>query len=224
MTQHSTGMLFAEELIPALLSGKKSVTRRPVSTITLARLRELADTGEFPHLDAFEKFPEAYQAMFRPFCPFGQPGDLIYGRETFTPDPPADHDAWDDPESPHTFYTWSRCGAKVKELPEALQRREYMLYRASWDNDKHPLKWRPSLHMPKWAARVWLEITDVTFERLHDITVQDALAEGIDHKTMNCPRHEFFQLWNGLYGDGYAEENPLVWRLAFKLVEAPDAP
>lgn len=217
-----TGMIFVDELILALLSGKKAQTRRPVSTITLARMRELALQGEVPHLDAFGKFPEAYQAMLRPLCPFGQIGDLIYARETYLPDPPSDHDAWDDPESLHTFYSWEGCGATVKDLPDPLKRREYVLYRASWDNSKHPLKWRPSIHMPKWAARAWLEITGLTFERLQDITVQDALAEGIDHKTMNCPRHEFFQLWDSMYGEGHAAENPFVWKIEFKLVEPPE--
>lgn len=216
------GVIFTDSLIPALLSGAKVQTRRPVSSNVLKKIRLLSDLKEIPPLDAFRKFPEAYQSMVRHFCPLGQVGDLIYARETYLPDPPSDHEAWSDDDSIHTHYSWAGCGSKVSEVPQRLRHPDYVIYRATWEYDPAKLCWRPSIHMPKWASRIWLEVTDVSFEPLMEITPADALAEGIEHRTMNDPRYEFYQLWDQLYGDGKHAENPYVWAVKFRRVERPD--
>lgn len=215
MQPKQTGMIFAESLVPSLLSGKKVQTRRPVAGRVIDRL------------EGFDwlRDQEGSKQLVLAKSPYGKAGDFIYGRETYLPDPPCDHEAWSDEDSIHFYSGWSGCGSKVRELPKRLQKPEFVIYRATWEHDKKGLIWHPSIHMPKWASRIWLEITRVRVELLQDITVQDALKEGIDHKTWQCPRHEYFQLWDSLYGGTPKEAglNPLVYVYDFKLVESPIA-
>jgi hypothetical protein len=82
--------------------------------------------------------------------------------------------------------------------------------------------WRPSIFMPRWACRLVLELTAVRVERVQDITVPDALAEGIQHSTMNAPAVEFRWLWDSINAKrGYSwASNPWVWVLTFRRLEA----
>jgi hypothetical protein len=91
-----------------------------------------------------------------------------------------------------------------------------------------PWKWRPSIHMPRAACRLVLEITDVRVERLGDISEADALAEGIvptyggfglpggEHYHAADPRQSFLSLWEAVYGEGSGMANPWVWAVTFK--------
>lgn len=109
------------------------------------------------------------------------------------------------------------------------------IYKA--DEDATPLKWRPSIHMPKEAARIWLEVTKVRVERLQEITGYEAIAEGIDvtdvpeHTPLYTPlyrfneaKRRFIRLWDStiknqdlpLYG---WDSNPWVWVISFKRLE-----
>lgn len=107
---------------------------------------------------------------------------------------------------------------------------------AGWDsapNDAEALKWRPSIHMPRWASRILLEITDVRVERLNSIHDVDAMREGIQNLT-TCSHADFgipgvvnaqhpvraFQLlWESIYGADSWRANPWVWVIEFKRVE-----
>jgi hypothetical protein len=95
-------------------------------------------------------------------------------------------------------------------------------------------KWVPSIHMPRWASRILLEITDVRVERLSDISEKDARAEGIiDGGCLNCGESEpcgcanpepdatdaFAYLWQSIYGQENWNANPWVWVIEFKRVE-----
>lgn len=97
-----------------------------------------------------------------------------------------------------------------------------------------PEKWTPSLHMPRWASRILLEITDVRVERLNAISEEDARAEGIiDGGCLNCGEPEpcgcanpepdatdaFAYLWQSIYGQDNWNANPWVWVIEFKRVE-----
>ena len=94
--------------------------------------------------------------------------------------------------------------------------------------------WRPSIHMPRWASRILLEITDVRVERLNAISEEDARAEGIiDGGCLNCGEPEpcgcanpepdatdaFAYLWQSIYGQDNWNANPWVWVIEFKRVE-----
>ena len=96
--------------------------------------------------------------------------------------------------------------------------------------------WTPSIHMPRWASRITLEITKVRVERLQDISAQDCIDEGIDyerhkcgceictHSSEICPATssslvmEYAALWDSLHGKGAWAKNPWVWVLEFKRV------
>ncbi len=83
-------------------------------------------------------------------------------------------------------------------------------YRA--DNNTIVERWRPSIHMPRWASRITLEITKVRVERLQDISEEDAKAEGSAYRT------EFRDIWRSIYGDGSWAHNPWVWVIEFRRI------
>ena len=82
-------------------------------------------------------------------------------------------------------------------------------------NGKYGAKWRPSIHMPRWAARIFLKVTDVRIERIQAITEDDARAEGASSVDAFCA------LWDSTYGAGAWNRNEWVWALTFERVEAP---
>ncbi|WP_186083797.1 hypothetical protein [Burkholderia gladioli] len=114
---------------------------------------------------------------------------------------------------------------------------EDIVYRADEDFPcGSPKRWRPSIHMPRWASRITLEITGVRVERLQDISEADAIAEGIEHTSdgfsVDEGRHfhaarardSFASLWDGLNearGHGW-EANPWVWVIEFRRITTED--
>lgn len=126
-------------------------------------------------------------------CPFGAVGDRIWVRETFCPVP--------DHEEP------AGCSA--------------ILYAA--DGNGPYGKWVPSIHMPRWASRLTLEITCVRVERLRDLSEDDAKSEGITPPSGGVLpgweyRINFRDLWMSIYGSENWEANPWVWVIEFKVV------
>lgn len=150
------------------------------------------------------------QQVIERACPYGKPGDQIYVRETWCR-------KWDDQQG-WLDDCWYRASNPDVVHADGL--------------DKSP--WKPSIHMPKAAARLWLEITGVRLEKLHDISREDAIAEGIDCPTgdydAGCrnylaktgevfdmeARESFCTLWQSTGADWAA--NPWVWVLEFKLI------
>lgn len=138
-----------------------------------------------------------------------QAGDLLYVRE-----------AW----------------AGIKLGPKGKETTTYW-YRADEDDDRlNPDdRWRPSIHMPKEAARIWLKVTNVRCERLQEITHEDVIAEGIQatlleaghpdnpYKNSECIRYYFDRLWDStikktdLYYSGW-DANPWVWVIHFERI------
>ena len=141
-------------------------------------------------------------------CPYGQPGgDCLYVRETWA--------------APHAY----------DHLPPRLIPQDARIHYAATE-DRGGLLWRPSIHMPRWASRITLKITCVRVERLQDITIEDAKAEGawgpdasivdkvaehfgIDMFSAN-PRNAFQMLWEQSNGPSSWATNPWVWVLDFK--------
>lgn len=82
-----------------------------------------------------------------------------------------------------------------------------------------PGKWRPSIHMPRWASRITLSVIDVHSEELGLISDEDALAEGITPADGVAPREQFAQLWEATYGPGSWIPFRLVWVTTFSVVE-----
>lgn len=100
------------------------------------------------------------------------------------------------------------------------------LYRADNLQDYEKLTWKPSIHMPRWASRITLEVTGVRVERVRDITEDDARAEGANQDPIDGPEQGgsyklgFWDIWdsiNAKRGFGW-EVNPWVWVYEFKRV------
>lgn len=147
-------------------------------------------------------------------CIYGKPGDILYVRETWEPVPV---------ETASIFENTTRPEIRIR-------------YKA--DTQESFNRWHPSIHMPKAAARIWLQIESITIERLQDITDADALAEGIkvlepgeayydylkEPGSFATPRGSFFSLWRKINGDQSFESNPFVWVISFKLLSTTGHP
>lgn len=130
-------------------------------------------------------------------CPYGQPGDRLWVRETFCDD-------WQDTRG----IVYRADGGLDGEMADA------------------GCKWRPSIHMPRAASRITLEVTGVRVERLQDISIPDAMAEGVVETNTNLRGLEpcmewcyaFEDLWQSINGPGSWDANPWVWVIEFKKV------
>ena len=213
------GILFSAPMVRAILENRKTQTRR------VAKHRHFKESFHAHGLDvgvraAIDELPSLPS-------PYGQPGDMLWVRETWAR---ASGSHWKD--LPHT-----KC-------PDDPRGWETVYYRASYDRAT-PLTWRPSIFMPKWASRIWLEVTGVRVERLQDISEEDAMAEGIRHfpdiqdmnpygkgarwswrdspvNTDHClgsARTAYGNLWEHINGAGSWEYNPWVWKIEFRRAE-----
>jgi hypothetical protein len=206
-------ILFNTEMVRAILDGRKSCTRRIVKPQQLVGLLPDKCKNGVP-----EEFLKEKKLMFKPYCnmtdielintaykaPY-QRGDILYVRETW-----------------------------CKGLERYIYRADYSdtekFYR---DGKEIEMKWHPSLHMPKDAARIFLRVTNVRVEQLQDITVEDALAEGMDkYIRLNGELDEnsiitsFIGIWNSTIKksdlDRYGwDANPYVWVIEFERCEKP---
>ncbi|EOW0915813.1 hypothetical protein ACN2GR_001903 [Klebsiella pneumoniae] len=209
------GMIFNAEMVRAILDGRKTQTRRPIKwkQTRFTEIGEREDGGYWPWSEDAEHACDFWHP-----CPFGAVGDRIWVRETFCP--------VDDTQYGGEKWVDYRATPKFEAS-----------HPAGWDsapNDAEALKWRPSIHMPRWASRILLEITDVRVERLNAISEEDARAEGIiDGGCLNCGEPEpcgcanpepdatdaFAYLWQSIYGQESWNANPWVWVIEFKRVE-----
>ncbi|WP_082019551.1 morphogenetic protein [Leclercia adecarboxylata] len=188
------GMIFNAEMVRAILDGRKTQTRRPV---------------KFPVIDKNMGCELAGNELARELAagnywnsPFGKPGDRIWVRET-----------------------WAEAGAGAPEL--LLYRANYPKHVPSHYENVPPaeeIRWAPSIHMPRWASRILLEITDVRVERLNSISEEDAGNEGYPADPSPFGGHMdkwlwFRQLWDGIYPEQSFKHNPWVWVIEFKRIE-----
>ncbi|HDY7487859.1 TPA: ASCH domain-containing protein [Vibrio vulnificus] len=215
-------MIFNTEMVKALLDGRKTVTRRPAKNLSFSE-RVGFIVGEWAYGLGWN-FRETMNNCIRSKsakCP-AQIGDLIYVRETFTTDPDVDHDSWNDHEL--SYVEWVGCEMSSQFLPEALKANKHCLYKADCKID---MKWTPSIHMPRWASRLTLKVTDVRIERVQDISEEEAIKEGINkHHQLpafkspigyhTSPAYAYEELWNSIYGNW--DENPYVWVIEFEVI------
>ena len=143
-------------------------------------------------------------------CPYGQVGDRLWVRET--------HLYYTDPFAIECYVGFrDGTGKSVDDFPEGAT----VVNIAS---DPKKWKWRPSIHMPRWASRISLEITEVRVERVQEISVDGAIAEGLQPMFIRDKffpaRGMFKDLWDSLNAKrGYGwEVNPWVWVISFKVV------
>lgn len=148
-------------------------------------------------------------------CPYGKVGDRIWVRETY-----AINKCYDT-TSPTLAYI-----AMNGDVAYCVD------YRADNNKNSWSGRWRPSIHMPKWASRITIEITNVKYEKLHNITEEDAKAEGCSCDedpnwipSYNDPdsggnpsyKNTFEYLWDSIYKTW--NKNPYVWVVEFKVVK-----
>ena len=201
-----TGLIFKAPLVRAILEGRKTQTRRVAKPVKHPDLGNLYTPGALLR----EHEP---QHVINRACPYGQPGDRIYVRETFS-----QHPEWGQ-------LAFRADGEEFEDADGWL-----------WEP-----KWMPSIHMPKELARIWLEITGVRVERLQSISNEDAIAEGVNRishgregsyysairneqhpKNWIYPDDAFRELWESTGGDWDA--NPWVWAIDFKVLSTTGRP
>lgn len=223
-------ILFSGPMVRAILAGRKTQTRRvmnPQPTHRIVEGRAGLTIGMDPALDGKGWYDADGIGPGRLVaCPYGGIGDRMWVRETWAPMcRTADPTCW--------------C-----ETDEDRARHHYVEYRADtgdarpggWDaapDDLDAPRWRPSIHMPRWACRLVLELTGVRVERLHEISAGDIAAEGVTIDgvaewtktpwTFIPTEHAAWRtLWDSLNAErGYGwDANPWVWVLTFRRVEA----
>lgn len=206
------GVIFNGEMVRALLSGRKTQTRRIIKPQPEATLSgSLSGKWLSRPLNGL-LLPKIEDIAIH--CPFGVVGDRIWVRETFQ-GPLLDYDLMDSYcKDPTPFEKPKFCVYKADGVPAPE------FYDA--DDELHCC-WRPSIHMPRWASRILLEITNVRVERLQSITLGDICKE------VGCGLYDFrpatygFQvweeLWKSIYGAENWQANPWVWVISFERVE-----
>lgn len=201
------GMIFNSEMVRAILDGRKTQTRR---IIKLSHERGMLN----PVIKGRNGEITSVSCRLAPLlCPYGQPGDRIWVRETF-------NGFWLDDDV-------------IQEIKDGVSlASELCDYKADYSDGSKPAEgWTPSIHMPRWASRILLEITDVRVERLNAISQADAIAEGAppSHPSIDCVSREygfpdfsrswFGQTWQHIYGEESWQANPWVWVIEFKRID-----
>ena len=208
-------ILFSTEMVRAVLDGRKTQTRRVVKPAK--RNHRGFKQGNGLWIDGYraEDKPNGHikdysvssvwqrkDYYIKDFAPY-KPGDILWVRETFC-------------EVPYEYNHIPIKGGHIT-IPKYA-------YKADSERDYTGI-WKPSIHMPKEVARIWLEVTDVRVERLQEITEEDARAEGAlparEERGYNCCRDGFITLWDSLNAKrGYGwETNPWVWVVSFKRLD-----
>ncbi|HBV9972668.1 hypothetical protein AZZ74_003619 [Klebsiella pneumoniae] len=220
------GMIFNGEMVRAILDGRKTQTRRPIKwkQTRFTEIGEREDGSNWPWSEDAEHACDFWHP-----CPFGAVGDRIWVRETWA-----------------TLGNEDGCCVDWEgKLCKGDERSAARIYRASCEQrpgdyglwsipddaywkphtKEHKFEgaWRPSIHMPRWASRILLEITNVRVERLQSITLGDICKE------VGCGLYDFrpatygFQvweeLWKSIYGAENWQANPWVWVISFERVE-----
>lgn len=220
------GLIFNSEMVRAILDGRKTQTRRPIKwkQTRFTEIGEREDGSKWPWSEDAEHACDFWHP-----CPFGAVGDRIWVRETWA-----------------TLGNEDGCCVDWEgKLCKGDERSAARIYRASCEQrpgdyglwsipddaywkphtKEHKFEgaWRPSIHMPRWASRILLEITNVRVERLQSITLGDICKE------VGCGLYDFrpatygFQvweeLWKSIYGAENWQANPWVWVISFERVE-----
>jgi hypothetical protein len=207
-------ILFSGAMVRALLDGTKTQTRRALK-VRCQEIGERDDGSRWPWSENPDTAGDHWHA-----CPYGQPGDRLWVRETWLEDPE------DDGTWAYTQYVGCK-GSPLSDIPRKFQKPEHCIYREGWNGSD--LRWRPSIHMPRWASRILLEVVSVHVEWLQDISEKDARAEGVTiedrHMSGYCVGQflppsirAYRDLWESINGVGSWDANPWVWVVEFKRV------
>ena len=223
------GMIFNAEMVRAILDGRKTQTRRPIKwkQTRFTEIGEREDGSKWPWSEDAEHACDFWHP-----CPFGAVGDRIWVRETWAT--LGNEDGCCIDWEGNLCKGDERSAARIYRASCEQRPGDYGLWSipddAYWKphTKEHKFEgaWRPSIHMPRWASRILLEITGVRVERLNSISDADAKAEGccygrgggIPDFAVN-PADHFPTLWASIYGEESWKANPWVWVIEFKRVE-----
>ena len=207
-------ILFNTEMVRAILSGNKTQTR---STTKLG-ISQNYELETLAVLTKPEKSAGNTAAIFTDTatgrrvgveCSFGKIGDLLWVRET------------------HAFVNEPAYRRSTGVYQQINPNNNYQacVYKENFDRARC-FPWKPSIHMPRWASRITLEITNIRVERLQDVTKESAVAEGYDLPSLPNQdwklgaRHNFMVAWDQIYSNW--KSNPWVWVIEFKQVKIGD--
>ena len=241
------GMIFNSEMVRAILDGRKTQTRRimkvqpesnQLGLLLITDSTKHSDIGKYHWAESNATGNHVRSKLFS--SPFGAVGERIWVRETWAPLGNEDgcYVDWED----NLCKGDERSAARIYRASCEQRPGDYGLWSipddAYWKphTKEHKFEgaWRPSIHMPRWASRILLEITDVRVERLNAISEEDARAEGIiDGGCLNCGEPEpcgcanpepdatdaFAYLWQSVYGQESWNANPWVWVISFERIE-----
>jgi hypothetical protein len=209
-------ILFSTPMVQAILDGRKTMTRRIVK-VNIADRFVLDDSGNV--LGSYtEGMPEVYPTIDD--APY-QEGDILWVRET-----------WCNYNNKFYYKADKKCYGCTEDgicMPRGIESHITCELCESVGVDGY-IRWRPSIHMPREAARIFLRVKTVRVERLQDITEEDAKAEGcmptiLDGVVFIAAKGEFHAIWDNLNakrGFGW-DANPWVWVISFERISEQEA-
>lgn len=212
-------ILFNEAMVRALLDGRKTQTRRVIKP------QPLGYTGR--KFIVPDDSPKAWHDSddFLSFCPYGQPGDRLWVRETWKPSI-AHSCAMDACDCADVRVSYV-ADSGIKFFAEDDVSEEWLMPKAALAGRNVP-----AIHMPRWACRLLLEVTAVRVERLQEISAADARAEGclppdlppdvsgVAGDYVADERTSFAILWNRINGPDSWQASPWVWVVEFRRIAA----
>lgn len=203
-------IIFSGAMVRAILEGQKTQTRRIAPLL-------LPGEKHYIHAESHDEWLKKRVSQ----CPHGKPGDRLWVREEWRP-----HSALEDGPITVQFRAdnATKCTAhrhgsgEYEAWCDRIATEAAEVYERGGEQ-----RWRPSIHMPRWASRITLEIEDVRVQRVQDISEDDARAEGVEPHTVGCSsvkRHisAFADLWDSINAKrGYGwDANPWVWAITFR--------
>lgn len=208
------GILYSAQMIKAKLASKKTMTRRMSGLKSINenpdKHRYIGDSNDLDIPRLAKKYDDAIYYAFEDnwsrwhvvTCPFGKVGDILYAKETWQ------HDIQPDYEN----NTWVPNGKYVYRADGTIISKEELGDLGVW---------KPSIYMPRNAARIIDQIVSIRVERLQDITVEDIIKEGIittlrEHEAVILLKHEWEKLWISINGEESWIANPWVWVIETK--------
>ncbi|MBF0185361.1 MAG: hypothetical protein HQM06_13400 [Magnetococcales bacterium] len=209
-------ILFSGPMVRAILEGRKTQTRRIVKAVQGFHCPDemwpaaISDVVEWREQEGLWFGLMGYSTLCTASSPYGKPGDRLWVRETFAMAQPGSLPVYRADAIDKNGDAWPS------------------IFPGDPDNE---VRWTPSIHMPRSASRILLEITGIRVERLQDISEEDAQEEGsiewMHHMKMPPPpicsdtgRIAFTHLWESINGTGSWDANLWVWVVDFKKVAA----
>jgi len=255
-------IIFSTPMVQAIFEGRKTMTRRVMKPVNAVKAKRMGcyhqGNGLWIHgyTDAKEadgsikdySISSCWQKLdyyIRDYAPY-KPGDVLWVREMwqvgYKESPPCDIETWNKLSACVPCHRSGECEIGHNHPWEYL-------YKASPETyeDYDEIKWRPSIHMPREAARIFLRVMDVRVERVQDISEDDAVSEGCMPKGCECLNSSYYEPCPDCYGNGlipahyifselwdkinakrdgglYAwEQNPWVWVYTFERISREEA-